>query len=438
MLLGTHEVVAWLDAGPAHQLFRTEHGELLYRFAPTLTPEERVGLQQPLLRLLDIVATYETGAPRPLERSFHPAEWLMVIDDPIGRTAADLSSGDLRVGHVLWLVHDVLTSLIPIHDAGLFHGAISPSRIQVDPHGRAAVLDIGAALLAEQMSRGELRPATRGFSDLYREPACLPPELLLRGGLSPASDIFSIAAVAFRLIAGRPAHRGDRVLQVYGHLRQGEHAHFMDLAAEVPPGVARLLDAALAADPLARPRARAITEAIESAAGLTFSPPTSLVARATSRWSADLPERPVSQAPGPPGSEAERARQDAIRRASLALELGQRRLAAAGPPKRRLGLLITLIVLLGLAGLWPLIARRGGDQRLVPMRPEQTQATLEDGAEAEDAEAAPRRTIEVTLGGGREIQAPRVPRRVPERESRRERYSPLPEGAHRPEGSSTR
>ena len=420
---------AWLDSGPAHQLFRTSDGCLLYRFLPTLGASERMTLRQPLERMLDIASREGTALMPPIERAFDRNEWLALVEDPVGRDVARIG-GQLRLGHALWIGQELLRGLGPLHRAGLFHGAISTRRVVLDERGHVTLMDGGVALLAEQLNHGELRPATRGFGDIYREPACLPPELLSRGRLSPASDVFGVAALTFQLLTGRAAHRGGRALEVYGQLRRGERQRFADLPVDLPPHLARVLDESLVPDPLSRPTGDDLIDAIEANMGATLAPPTEVAHRRPTAWSSQLPERPPGKAPGPPGSASEVARQEAIRRAALQLELSRRDPPASGS-SRKMSMLITLVVIAGLGALWPLFVRQSrgrGDDAIVrrARSSDAVDAVTHSGEDpdpgADEPGPAVQQAVHLTIGSERRIEAPTVRRRTPEREARQERH----------------
>lgn len=362
MHLGPYEVSAWLASGPAHQLFSLEDGRLLYRFAPTADAEQRAALRGPIGQLIDVLQADWSACPRPdsesISRGRSGDEWLVVIRDPVGvRTSAlrDVLEPSLALG----LARAALVGLAPLHRAGLFHGALTPGRLVLTADGRPLVMDGGAAFLAQAAASGRLSPATNRFAELWDQPSFVCPELLTQRPLTPASDVFGVAALAYRWIVGAPAHRARRVLEAYARVRRGDFPRLADVAPQVPRQVAGVLDACLSPDPSDRPHEQDLLSVLEGYATddlgrLSSDAPTWRAELAA--WSSGLPRRRPTDAPGPPGSASEQARQDTIRRATLNLEM-RRQPPGDRPTGRRNALLLSLLVAVGVAASLPLLFR---------------------------------------------------------------------------------
>jgi len=83
-----------------------------------------------------------------------------------------------------------------LHAAGFVHGDVAPANVMITPEGEAVLLDL------EMMPRGAQRPAdgsglTRAFAS---------PQALTGGAADTRDDIFSLGALAFRLLAGYLPH----------------------------------------------------------------------------------------------------------------------------------------------------------------------------------------------------------------------------------------
>jgi serine/threonine-protein kinase len=144
----------------------------------------------------------------------------------------------------------VAAALTAAHAAGLVHRDIKPANIMVTPLG-AKVVDFGIA--APVRLGGPADPD----SELYGTPAYLAPERITLDSVEPASDVYSLGVVLYKLLAGRlPWTGGTDTGLMTDHV-------FTDPAPlppldEVPPAVRDLCHACLAKDPSARPTAAVV------------------------------------------------------------------------------------------------------------------------------------------------------------------------------------
>ncbi|MGM0575032.1 MAG: hypothetical protein ACQEXJ_04795 [Myxococcota bacterium] len=412
MRLGPYEAARWIGAGPAHQLFVDAEDRLLLRPGPTLDAGERESLRGPTLRLIRALEEGGPGLPRLLEHRLEGEPWLLGLADPVGRSS-HLLHGPLPAGPVLGLAEALLRVMARLHAEGLYHGALTPGRVVLDDDGAPHVPTVGEAFLAQTGLREPLRPSAPEFAGLFGVPWLVPPEVLLRRPLSPASDVFAVAAMAHAWLTGQPAHRGRRILDVYAALRSGTRSRLQGRAGDVPADLAALLDTAMEPDPAARPSPTTLREALAAHAGDPAALLEHLDAPAHP-WSKGLEARRPEDAPGPPGSEAEKARQQAIRQAALRLDMHRERRPDRSA-RRRVGILTTVVVLLGLVLLTP---------TMIEQHPT-TEEARPPSPEPQAGERAPEPAVSVTVGDREPVKAPRIRRRQPEPEQRLPRADPV-------------
>lgn len=150
----------------------------------------------------------------------------------------------------------LLDGLASMHGAALVHGEISPSRIKVRSDGSPLLLLPTPGLPRRQESNMEARLSViPGYAAM--ENYCL------NGQLTAASDLYALAAVAYTLISGaRPV---DAPLRLPGD-RQPK---LVDCAASsaFSSEFLRLIDQALALNPVSRPQgAAAFAQSLSQAA----------------------------------------------------------------------------------------------------------------------------------------------------------------------------
>jgi len=96
----------------------------------------------------------------------------------------------------LQILEGVGRALAHLHAQGITHADVKPGNILVTAQGHATLLDFGVAV---GPGAGDL-PAVRGFTPEYASPA-----VLAGDEPTPADDLFSLACVAYRMLAGHRA-----------------------------------------------------------------------------------------------------------------------------------------------------------------------------------------------------------------------------------------
>jgi serine/threonine protein kinase len=105
--------------------------------------------------------------------------------------------GPLPVEQALRIGVLVAGALETAHRAGIVHGDLSPARLVIGPQGEPLVADIGLAEFSDFPGFGALNNPIRYFA---------PPEVLERTGVTPASDVYSLATTVYALLAGSAPH----------------------------------------------------------------------------------------------------------------------------------------------------------------------------------------------------------------------------------------
>ena len=127
---------------------------------------------------------------------------LIVMEYVPGTTLArELEAGPLPVDRAIEVVTGVAAALDHAHDHGVVHRDVKPSNVLLGERGIVKLGDLGVATAAEHTR------ITRSGAVLGT-PAYMAPEQLDGGRTSPASDRYSLAAVAFEALSGRRARTG--------------------------------------------------------------------------------------------------------------------------------------------------------------------------------------------------------------------------------------
>jgi serine/threonine protein kinase/tetratricopeptide (TPR) repeat protein len=160
-----------------------------------------------------------------------------------------------ETGRLTWpRVYDILVqiaaALAEVHAAGIMHRDLKPANIMIGDD-RVTIVDFG---LARELRRGGER--LTGVGIVLGTPAYLAPEQALARGQDDArSDLYSLGAVAYEMLSGRPPFVADTPVAVMLKHVSEQHEPLRQLVGKhVPEAVDALLGRLLAKDPDQRPR----------------------------------------------------------------------------------------------------------------------------------------------------------------------------------------
>lgn len=180
-----------------------------------------------------------------------------------GTLADRMEQGPLPLDEVVRLVEQIAEGLDHAHGEGVIHRDFKPSNVLLDKGGNAHLADFGIAKISESTA------ALTG-SSIVGTPAYMAPETANAGEVSPAVDIYALGVTLYQMLTGQHPFQADTPLRVMiAHIRDP----LPDLRAvrpDLPPGVAAVIQTAMAKDPAGRYQtagemARALRTAAESA-----------------------------------------------------------------------------------------------------------------------------------------------------------------------------
>jgi TolB-like protein/cytochrome c-type biogenesis protein CcmH/NrfG/tRNA A-37 threonylcarbamoyl transferase component Bud32 len=160
------------------------------------------------------------------------------------RTAAPALRNDPR--ECVQLIAKVSRAVDYAHQHGILHRDLQPGNILLDARGEPLVSDFGLAKWLDQESN-----LTRTLTSLGT-PGFIAPEQAEGTSFSPAADIYSVGAILFTLLCGRPPFVGSNALSV---IRQAAAQPAPKLGTFAPP-LGRDLETILARCLERDPRAR--------------------------------------------------------------------------------------------------------------------------------------------------------------------------------------
>lgn len=173
---------------------------------------------------------------------------------------ARLASGETSRGEALVLVDRLLEPLAAAHARGFVHRDLKPENVFVESSGGVKLLDFGIAKDLDE-SGGTQTGAALGT------PHYMPPEQIMSSkGATPASDVWAAGAMIYEILVGVPPFTGPTPHAIAVRACSTPHAPVGDVATDVGPRLAALVDRALSKDARARfPDAAALRAALREA-----------------------------------------------------------------------------------------------------------------------------------------------------------------------------
>lgn len=244
--LGQYELLAPLGAGGMGVVYRARHAMLRRPTAVKLLPPERAGAsalsrferEVQLTAALShphIVSIYDYG--RTPQGVFYYA---MELIDGLDLDALVRHDGPQPPARVAELLRQAAEALSEAHAAGLIHRDLKPGNLMVTPTRTGGeclkVLDFGLV-----QSRDE-PPGAEGAAVLGTPLFIAPEAIADPASVDARSDLYSLGAVGYWLLTGRPVFEGDTTVAVCAqHLQSKVVPPSERVATPVPAELERLL-----------------------------------------------------------------------------------------------------------------------------------------------------------------------------------------------------
>ena len=166
----------------------------------------------------------------------------------------------LTVPEAVRLAREVALALQAAHRRGIIHRDIKPENILLQD-GAALVADFGIAVALREA--GGTRLTETGFA--LGTPQYMSPEQAAGSQVDPRTDVYSLGAVLYEMLAGEPPHSGPTVPAIMARLMSENPTPLRTLRPTVSQGLAELVHRSLAKTPADRyPTAGALADALAS------------------------------------------------------------------------------------------------------------------------------------------------------------------------------
>jgi serine/threonine protein kinase len=164
-----------------------------------------------------------------------------------------LNRSALTLSEVLNISIQIADALSAAHKAGIIHRDIKPENIMLRPDGYVKVLDFGLAKLSEQAAPAVAAEAPTiqvrtGSGIVIGTAGYMSPEQARGLGVDHRSDIFSLGAVIYEMLARRKPFEGETPSDTLASILKTEPPPLSRVAPGVPAELARIVTKTLRKD----------------------------------------------------------------------------------------------------------------------------------------------------------------------------------------------
>jgi tetratricopeptide (TPR) repeat protein len=160
------------------------------------------------------------------------------------------AGGPLQLTRALDVAKCVASGLAFAHGRGVVHRDLKPGNVWLTSEGVAKIGDFGLAV-----AEGRSRLTQHGM--MVGTYAYMPPEQALGGEVTPRSDLYSLGAMLYELVTGKPPFEADDPTAVISQHLNAEPVAPSWRTERCPPPLEDLILALLAKDPSTRPASAA-------------------------------------------------------------------------------------------------------------------------------------------------------------------------------------
>ncbi len=159
--------------------------------------------------------------------------------------------------HAAELMETLARAMHYAHERGIIHRDLKPANVLLTPDGTPKITDFGLAKRLEE-DTGQTRDGA-----IMGTPSYMAPEQAegKTKELGPPADIYSLGAILYDLLTGRPPFRGETVLDTLEQVRSQEPLRPSRLQPKMPPDLETICLKCLVKDPVKRyPSAGALAD----------------------------------------------------------------------------------------------------------------------------------------------------------------------------------
>ena len=260
---GAYTIVELLGSGGMGQVYRARDRQLdrdvAIKILPPLftTDSDRLARFEREAKILAALNHPHIGAIYGLERvNGVPALVLELVEGPT--LAERLSQGALTIKDALGIATQIVDALEAAHRQGIIHRDLKPANIKMTDSGLVKLLDFG---LAKGVDHDESRPSSDELTTatttsrpgaIMGTAAYMSPEQARGEPVDARSDLFSLGAVIYEMVTGRPPFSGPTSSAIFNAILNETPSSPRTINAHVPSSLERVVMRLLAKERGAR------------------------------------------------------------------------------------------------------------------------------------------------------------------------------------------
>jgi eukaryotic-like serine/threonine-protein kinase len=254
----TYEIVSFISRGGMGEVYLAKDKRLGRRVALKLLPVS-FAKDTDRLRRFEQEARAASALNHPNIITIHEireanSTFMITTEFVEGETLRQfLSHETLDLLKTLHIAIQIADALAAAHQAGIIHRDIKPDNIMLRPDGYVKVLDFGLAKLADpsspmSMAEAQTKKVRTGSGVIIGTVGYMSPEQARGKAVDPRSDIFSLGAVIYEMVAGRKPFDGETPSDVVASILKTEPALLSHLEPNTPAELVRIVTKALRKD----------------------------------------------------------------------------------------------------------------------------------------------------------------------------------------------
>jgi serine/threonine protein kinase/Tol biopolymer transport system component len=256
--VGSYEVISFISRGGMGEVYLAEDKRLLRKVALKLLPASFT-TDEDRLRRFEQEARAASALNHPniitiYEIRQAAGSHIIATEFVEGETLRHrLSRAPLELSETMNIAMQVADALSAAHKAGIIHRDIKPENIMLRPDGYVKVLDFGLAKLSEQATPAVAAEAPTiqvrtGSGIVIGTAGYMSPEQARGLSVDHRSDIFSLGAVMYEMLARRKPFEGDTPSDTLAAILKTEPPPLARVVQNVPAELVRIVNKSLRKD----------------------------------------------------------------------------------------------------------------------------------------------------------------------------------------------